>query len=99
MNTIRMSATAARNKFFTLLDQVAAGKTVIIEKDKKEIAVISPKVTKTDWEALIKATEESAGILKDYSVEEIAPLRKKGAWGDFGNWDKNIDWNKKSRKK
>ena len=36
MNTIRISATAARNRFFDLLNQVAAGAQVIIEKDKKE---------------------------------------------------------------
>ena len=68
MNTIRLSATSARNKFFELLNQVALGSQVIIEKDKKEVAVISPKKTKTDWKGLLKASKAVHGILKDYSV-------------------------------
>ena len=95
MNTIKMSATAARNNFFELLNQVAAGTTVIIEKDKKEIAVISPKVTKSDLKGLKKSLKRTHGLLKDYSVEEISPLRRKGAWKDFGDWDKDLDLSKK----
>lgn len=99
MNIIRMSATAARNNFFELLNKVAAGQSVIIEKDKKEVAVLSPKETKTDWEGLKKASEATYGLLKEYTVEEIAPTRKKGAWGDFGNWDKGIDFTRLKKKK
>jgi antitoxin (DNA-binding transcriptional repressor) of toxin-antitoxin stability system len=90
MNTIRLSATSARNKFFDILNQVALGREFIIEKDKKEVAVILPKKTKTDWKAFGKALKNAHGILKDYSVEEISPLRKKGAWKNFGEWDKDI---------
>lgn len=90
MNTIRMSATSARNKFFELLNQVALGTQVIIEKDKKEVAIISPKKTKTNWAALLKASKAAHGILKGYSVEEIAPLRNKGAWRRLGTWDKDL---------
>ncbi len=89
MTTIRISATKARNNFFDLLNQVALGTQVIIERDKKEVAIISPK-PKTDWAGLIKASKAAHGILKGLSVEEIAPLRKKGAWGNFGNWDKDL---------
>lgn len=88
MNTLRVSATKARNNFFELLNQVAMGKQVIIEKDSKEVAVISPKETKTDWESLLKASKAVHGIFRGLSVEEISPLRKKGAWKGFGQWDK-----------
>lgn len=90
MNTIRLSATSARNKFFELLNQVASGTQVIIEKDNKEVAILSPKVTKIDWKTLHKALKEAKGILKEYSPEEIAPARVEGAWKNFGKLDKDI---------
>ena len=95
MNTIRVSATKARNNFFELLNQVALGTQVIIKKDFEEIAVLVPRRTKTDWKAFRKAAKETHGILKHYSVEEIAPLRKKNAWKGFGEWDKDISVSKK----
>ena len=84
MNTIRVSATKARNNFFELLNQVALGDTeVVIERDTKEVAVLSPsKEQNIDWKAFKKALKEAHGILKDYSIEEIAPASKKGAWRD-----------------
>lgn len=88
MNTIRVSATKARNNFFELLNQVALGAQVVIEKDKKEVAVISSRKTKTDWKGLLKASKAVHGILSGYSVEEISPLRRKGAWKRLGKWDK-----------
>lgn len=85
-----MSATKARNNFFELLNQVALGETqVIIEKDKKEIAILSPKKKGFDWDKFKKALQESQGILKDYTEEEIAPLRRRGSWGNFGKWDED----------
>lgn len=87
MNTIRMSATAARNNFFDLLNQVASGTQVIIEKDSKEVAVITPKKQKTDLKALLKASRKVRGIWKDYD-EEDNPLRRKGAASFLGKWDK-----------
>lgn len=91
MNTTTISATAARNKFFEILNQVAMGKQFIIEKDSKEVAMITPsKVTKTDWVSLRKASKAVHGIFKDLSVEEINPLSKKGAWKGFGEWDKDL---------
>lgn len=88
MSTIRVSATKARNNFFELLNQVSQGVEVIIEKDKKEVALITPKKKGTDIKALLKASKKVHGIFKDLSVEEVSPLRKKGAWKDFGKWDK-----------
>jgi prevent-host-death family protein len=90
MNTIRISATKARNSFFDLLNQVMLGTEVIVERDNKEVAVISPKKTKMDWEALKKASKAAHGIFKGLSVEEISPTRKKGAWKRFGTWDKGL---------
>lgn len=86
MNTIRVSATSARNNFFELLHQVTAGAQVIIEKDKKEVAVLSQKRTKTNWKALLKASKAVHGILKDASAEEISPIKKKNAWKRIGKW-------------
>jgi antitoxin (DNA-binding transcriptional repressor) of toxin-antitoxin stability system len=88
MNTIRLSSTAARNRFFELLNLVALGNEVIIEKDNKEVAIISSKKQKTDWKGLLKASKAVHGILKDYSMEEISPWRKKNSWDTFGQWDK-----------
>ena len=89
MTTIRISATKARNNFFTLLEQVALGMHVIIKKDNKEVAVISPKVPKTDWKGLLKASREARGIFKDYDPEDN-PLRRKGAADFLGRWDKHL---------
>ena len=91
MTTIRLSATSARNKFFELLNQVALGTQVIIERDNKEVAVLSPKKTKTDWPEFLKAAKAAKGILKNYSIEEISPLRKKRAWKRLGTWDQDLD--------
>lgn len=89
MNTMRVSATSARNRFFELLNHVALGTQVIIEKDKKEVAILSPKITKTDWKALHKSIKQAKGILKEYSPEEIAPARSADAWKNFGKWDQD----------
>lgn len=87
MNILRVSATKARNNFFELLNQVAMGKSVIIERDSKEVAVISPKVAEFDWKSFRKASKAVHGIFKDLSIEEISPLRAKNAWKGFGEWD------------
>jgi len=89
MTTIRVSATAARNKFFELLNQVAAGTQVIIERDSKEVAILSPKKQKIDWKEFKKASKAVHGIWKDYD-EKDNPLRRLGAWPSLGKWDKRI---------
>lgn len=90
MNTIRVSATKARNEFFELLNQVVLGTHVIIEKDKTEVAVISPTKKGTDLKGLIRASERARGIFKDYDVERDNPLRRKGAADFLGGWDKGL---------
>jgi prevent-host-death family protein len=89
MNTIRLSATSARNNFFELLNKVALGTEVIIEKDNKEIALLIPKTTKSDWGGLLRASKKVRGILKEYNPEDN-PLRRKGASGFLGRWDKDL---------
>lgn len=88
MNTITVSATHARNNFFSLLDQVAKGDTeVVIKKDTLEIATLSAKKkTKTDWEGLKKAMDAAAGILKDFELEK-SPLRDPKLTSRLGKWD------------
>ncbi|MDP3973390.1 MAG: type II toxin-antitoxin system prevent-host-death family antitoxin [Candidatus Daviesbacteria bacterium] len=93
MNTLRVSATKARNNFFSLLDQVALGQQVIIEKDSKEVAILSPKKQTVDWVALKKASEAVHGIWKDYDPEDN-PLRRRNAWPSLGKWDKSLKFKK-----
>lgn len=91
MNTIRVSATSARNNFFELLNKVAAGTEVIIEKDSKEVAVLAPKKQKIDWAEFRKAAKAARGILKGYKFDpEDNPLRRKGAANFLGRWDKGL---------
>lgn len=89
MNTIRVSATAARNNFFDLLNQVMMGATVTVVKDAKEVAEIVPKKRKTDWKGLMKAMKAAHGILKDYDPHDN-PLRRPGAKRFLGKWDKGL---------
>lgn len=95
MSTIRVSATSARNNFFELLNQVAAGTEVIIEKDSREVALISPKKQTIDWAALKKATKATHGILKDYDPKRDNPFYGKKAWSNLGKWDKGLKFKKK----
>ena len=89
MNTIRISATSARNNFFTLIDQVALGMQVIIEKDAKEVAVLSPRKQQINWKEFRKVAEKARGILKntDFNPNDN-PLRRPGAADFLGKWDK-----------
>lgn len=92
MNTIKVSATKARNNFFKLLDEVAAGNEVIIEKDQEEIAILAPKQKKINWKDLKKASDATWGILKDASYDDLEnnPVRRKSSWRRLGKWDKDL---------
>lgn len=89
MNTIRVSATSARNNFFELLNKVAMGTQVIIEKDAKEVAVLSSEKHKINWVEFKKAAKAAKGILKDYDPKRDNPFRRKGAWL-LGKWDEGL---------
>lgn len=95
MSTIRVSATSARNNFFELLNQVATGTQVIIEKDSKEVAVLGPKKEQIDWKQFRKAAEKARGILKDADFDpNDNPLRRPGAADFLGKWDKGLKFKK-----
>ncbi|MEK7533683.1 MAG: type II toxin-antitoxin system prevent-host-death family antitoxin [Patescibacteria group bacterium] len=89
MNTIRVSATHARNNFFDLLNQVALGAKVTVVRDAKEVAEIIPKATKTDWKGLMKAMNAAHGILKDYDPTD-SPLRNPKLMKNWGKWDRSV---------
>lgn len=94
MSTIKISATKARNNFFELLNQVALGKQVIIEKDKKEVAILSAKIQKFNWKEFKKSAAKAKGILKNADFDpKNNPLRRPGAADFLGRWDK--DWQEK----
>ena len=84
MNTIRVSATKARNNFFQLLDKVAAGASVVVEKDSKEVAEIVSRKRNVNNKGLMKALRKAAkGFV--YS-EKNNPLRRPGATSFLGRW-------------
>lgn len=87
MNIVSVSATKARNNFFELLSQVALGAQVVIERDNKEVAIMSPRNAGFDWKSFRKAVKATHGILTSYSIKEISPLREKDAWKGFGEWE------------
>ena len=95
MNTIKVSATHARNNFFELLNQVSQGAQIIIERDNKELAILSPKKKGFDREGLLKASRKLKGVMKDYDPEDN-PLRRKGASDFLGKWDRGLKWRIKS---
>lgn len=89
MQTIRVSATHARNNFFDLLNQVSLGVKVIVVKDAKEVAEIVSNKTKTDWKGLYKAMKAAHGIAKDFDISDN-PLRRPGSADYLGKWDKDL---------
>ncbi len=84
MNTITISATAARNNFFEILNKVAQGTVVVVKKDNKEIAVINQRQSSTDWNQLRKATSRSKGILAGSGP---SALRTAQSHSFLGKWD------------
>lgn len=80
-----MSATHARNNFFELLNLVANGQEVIVEKDNKKTARLVPVKKATDLAGLTNALETAAkGFV--YNPKDN-PLRRTGATGFLGRWD------------
>ena len=78
MNTITVSATKARQEFFDLLIQVAAGNSFVIKKDDKDVAFVSPIKKGTDLVGLKKAMDALHGVAKDFDLSK-SPLRGKRA--------------------
>lgn len=86
MNTIRVSATKARNTFFELLNLVAAGGTVVVEKDRKVVAKLVSTEKRGKNKGLLK-TLKSAAKGFHYSAKNN-PLRKLGAANFLGKWNR-----------
>lgn len=81
MQTVTWSATKARNEFFDLLTQVAMGQSFIVEKDKEEIALVTPIKKGTDLIGLKKAMDALDGIAKDFDLSNSLLRNKKAkAW-------------------
>ena len=78
MQTITWSATKARNEFFDLLTQVAMGQSFIVERDKKEVALVTPVKKGTDLVGLKKAMDALDGVAKDFDLSKSL-LRNKRA--------------------
>lgn len=78
MQTITWSATKARNEFFDLLTQVAMGQSFIVERDKEEIALVTPIKKGTDLVGLKKAMDALHGVAKDFDLSK-SPLRGKAS--------------------
>ena len=90
MQTIKVSATKARNDFFNLFNLVLSGTEVLVEKDKKHTIKMTSVVDEESWakkrKRVLKVLEEVRGSWKD--VDFKSPLRGKWALRRFGNWDK-----------
>lgn len=86
MQTITMSATKARNQFFDILTWVGMGKTIMIEKDKKLVANITP----------ISKINRNKGLLNALNLASVGfvynktdnPLRRKKSSRFLGKWSK-----------
>ena len=87
MKIMRVSATHARNNFFELLNIVAAGGEVTINKDGREAVVMTSKKKGTDIVGLTRALEKCQKYFKNWSLSD-SPLRKPGAAAFLGRWDK-----------
>jgi prevent-host-death family protein len=78
MNTIRVSATEARNDFFTLLNKVIFGDTrVVIEKAgaDREVILTASEVIDKKVEKRLKTLDASYGIFKDSPVTGLTDDR------------------------
>lgn len=87
MQTQIISATKARNNFFSLLTALKMGSEFIIQKDNEVIGRLIPIVTDEEaWEVrkkgLMKALRETRGILKGKKF--MSHRRKR-----FSRW---LDW-------
>ena len=69
---IRVSATKLRNNLFEYLNKVSHGETVVIQRNKQEVArLVSPP--KTDWRDTIK-THPKRNVPADEIIEPIEDI-------------------------
>jgi antitoxin (DNA-binding transcriptional repressor) of toxin-antitoxin stability system len=87
MSLQTLSATKARNNFFDLLDQVLLGKSFVVERNDKPVAMISNIKAQTDLKQLKIALKITRGILsKTAYAGKDNVLRSKKAKRFLGNW-------------
>lgn len=81
MKTIRLSATQARNSFFTLLSQVIDGQIqVVIEKagETKEAVLVAKEAKVLEAAKRLKTVEETYGLWKSIPASEFSDDRLRG---------------------
>lgn len=81
MKTVKISATDARNNFFTLINQVLYQNTqVIITKAdaKGEVMLISKELKDEEIEKRLKVINETFGALKNIPVSSFTDDRLRG---------------------
>ena len=91
MKTIRLSATQARNNFFSLLNQVIyEGAQVIIDKSdtKGSVRITLEEKNREDHKKRMKALKEIFGIWKDVPTDRIYDDRVQGEKRWMGFLDK-----------
>lgn len=95
MQTIKVSATKARQEFFDIFNKVFAGTEVLVEKDGKQTIRMVPMVAPEDGVAkrkkLLMSLAKTHGAVKDFKLEDN-PLRGKKSIKWLGQWDKGISW-------
>lgn len=87
MQIIRVSATKARNEFFEILNLVSTGTEVIVEKDKKTIARITPEVSQKNKNKGLLRALKAASVGFIYSKKDN-PLRRPGSADFLGKWER-----------
>lgn len=73
---IRVTATKLRNNLFEFLDRAAAGESIIVERNQKEVARLVP-TDQPDWRDEMKETARF--LVSPESLVE--PLE--GVWEDY----------------
>lgn len=87
MNLQTLSATKARNNFFDILDQVLQGKSFVVERNEKPVAMISHVESGTDIKKLKKVLKFTKGIFSDDDyIDDDNILRNKKANKFLGSW-------------
>lgn len=90
MKTITVSATKARNDFFSLLNALKLGSEFTIQKDNQSVGRLIPMASDIEnWEIrkkrVLKTLNETRGALRGVNFK--SPFRGKSANKWLGNWD------------
>ncbi|MBU1085104.1 MAG: hypothetical protein ABIJ43_02835 [Candidatus Beckwithbacteria bacterium] len=90
MTTLTLSATEARNQFFSLLDRIARGEIkVLVKKMDTKIEVLMGKF-ETKESKLVEVANKTYGLLKDVSKDEFGLDKTKAK--EFMNQMRKKTW-------